>query len=1316
MKIFAKFLLVVGTLALSCHGTKVWAVAKTVTAVGGGTWATATWAPVGVPGNADTCTINSGINLSIDTAAVCGSLDFGNATNATTTLTLAAGGSLNITSAGGQSGNLGFNPNGNILQTLTIAVGAQTMTVDGTYSGSGVSLVNTISVSTGQVNFTRAAGITWPARSTFTVTGNNAGGSLNCTGLFTLAAANAVLQNTTTAGTLNFNGGFTQTGGTFTTMAGEAINFGGNLTVSGGALTFNATSTETFTNTATITPTAAITFGHLTIDPGAAKTVTLAGAVTVAGNLAITTGALDDGNFQITGSAGTGILSMAANTSLFLGNVFPTNYTNARINLNVASTVTYNANAARTISSTPTYGNLTFAPSTLSNARTYTFAAGTTTINGDFNINPSGGARVLTVMMAGPVIVAAGKTTTIQASGTATGATLDAVGANNLTTGKLVVGNRGTFLGRTSTITLNATSGTLFTRNGATQGIFTPATSTVLVNPAADVTLNSGAITFSTLTIDMAGYKATLDAANNITIGTRLNLTNGRITTGTSNVIATAAVCSGTIVSRTNGWVDGNLQKAIPANASVCTFEVGGTSAYTPITATFIAGALASNITAKSTDGDHASIATSGLDPSFTANRSWSLTSTVAEATAFSAVFNFVPGDLDTDTQPATLFSGRTFSSGAWATPTTGTRAATSTQITGITLLAATQKDFVVGEAVRAAGTGSFNAVENMANATTGKIFTKLAGTAFTIDLVALNATRTAIDATFKGRVKIELLNSSSGGVLDANGCNAGWAIIQTLVANPQFLAADAGRKQNVSFAENKAWPNVRVRVSYPATGTATLIGCSSDNFSVRPTAFIITSTDATQTDSSGMPIIKTGANFNLTAASVAGYDGVPSIDNTKVVGTPTAGAIGGSFGAASAGTGTATGSSFFYSEVGNFGLNANAIYDNSYTSVDPPNTPNNDCTADFSNTLVGGKYGCSFGSTAVPLNVALKPSSGGTGSGFGRFIPDNFDVTFNTPIFGTTCGNFSYIGQRFIYTTAPVMTVTARNGTANGNATTVNYVAPYMKLTNATLTPNTTAGRYSRYDVLAPPVNNTPALDTSNMPAAGTDPVIAAATKSGVIIPGVYTLTFSSNNGSASPGLAFTRSATASNLFNADIALAVYVIDGDGVAYGNGTNPASFGAGPANNGMPIAGSGMAFSGGNGGKEMRYGRLRIANTYGSELLPLPVNITAQYWNGTQYLTNTADNCTSFAAANFAQAPPPTGPTITTTIQGSGTLLNGAGRITLTKPTGPVGPSGVIPKGSVDVSSTIPYLSPGLTGRETFGVYKSGPVIYMREMY
>src|SRR5205807_6099512 len=154
------------------------------------------------------------------------------------------------------------------------------------------------------------------------------------------------------------------------------------------------------------------------------------------------------------------------------------------------------------------------------------------------------------------------------------------------------------------------------------------------------------------------------------------------------------------------------------------------------------------------------------------------------------------------------------------------------------------------------------------------------------------------------------------------------------------------------------AWASSRATVTIPIQASAsrqvrvrvtqgTLVGCSADDFSIRPTAFTVTTsaapggTAANQTGTSGTPAIKTGANFNLTAASIAGYDGTPSIDNTlgKVVGTPTAGTLGGSFSAAPVGTGTASGNSFFYSEVGNFGLNADAVIDTGFTSVDqaPP-------------------------------------------------------------------------------------------------------------------------------------------------------------------------------------------------------------------------------------------------------------------------------------------------------------------------------------------------------------------------------------------
>jgi MSHA biogenesis protein MshQ len=341
------------------------------------------------------------------------------------------------------------------------------------------------------------------------------------------------------------------------------------------------------------------------------------------------------------------------------------------------------------------------------------------------------------------------------------------------------------------------------------------------------------------------------------------------------------------------------------------------------------------------------------------------------------------------------------------------------------------------------------------------------------------------------------------------------------------------------------------------------------------------------------------------------GYDGTPSINNTLVTGTPTAGAVGGSFSVAPVGSGVATGSSFFYSEVGNFGLGANAVFDSGFTSVDPSGT---DCTNDFSNALVGGRYGCLIGSAAVPQSTGV--------SGFGRFIPDNFNVTYNVPVIAPACGGFSYVGQTFNYTTAPVMTITARNGTNNGltNATTVNYAGSYAKFTNAQLaqTPyDTNAGRYLRFDTLGG--GNTPDLDRTGLPDPVTaDPVI------GTFTAGVGAFTFSGGG-----GFGFTRSTTTpSAQFDADIVLRLNVVDTDNVVFAG--NPASFGA-------ASAGGGILFSDGNAlttaDKSIRYGRLRIGGASGSQVLPLRLPVEAQYWSGTAFVTNTLDACTTLVAGN-----------------------------------------------------------------------------------
>ena len=51
--------------------------------------------------------------------------------------------------------------------------------------------------------------------------------------------------------------------------------------------------------------------------------------------------------------------------------------------------------------------------------------------------------------------------------------------------------------------------------------------------------------------------------------------------------------------------------------------------------------------------------------------------------------------------------------------------------------------------------------------------------------------------------------------------------------------------------------------------------------------------------------------------------------------------------------------------------------------------------------------------------------------------------------------------------------------------------------------------------------------------------------------------------------------------------------------------------------------------------ELRYGRLRLQNAYGSTSQALPIALEAQYWNGGGFIANALDDCTTLARANIA---------------------------------------------------------------------------------
>ncbi len=320
-----------------------------------------------------------------------------------------------------------------------------------------------------------------------------------------------------------------------------------------------------------------------------------------------------------------------------------------------------------------------------------------------------------------------------------------------------------------------------------------------------------------------------------------------------------------------------------------------------------------------------------------------------------------------------------------------------------------------------------------------------------------------------------------------------------------------------------------------------------------------------------------------------------------------------------------------------------------------------------------------------------------GTSGVVGRFTPDHFSLIANVPSFQSTCaaGGFSYLGQPFNYSAAPVLTVTAQN---KQNATTRNYTGPWWKISNASLTGKAYAAASGVLDTaLAPPV----------------DPVIAD------LGGGIGTLTFS-----AGGGIAFVRNAPQA-AFDAEIALSINVADGDGIAYG--ANPATFGA-------PVAGNGIAF---DFGKQVRWGRLALQNAHGSELIDLPMPLTAQYFDGTAFVPNPGDSCTNVAAAQLNLVSAAAATTGNNPIQVNPANPNTTMASLSPLALGDAGLSFVAPgaggDGYVDVSADLSALfwlqydwdnADGLSdgpydddpvGRVTFGVYQGHPrLIYLRE--
>lgn len=495
------------------------------------------------------------------------------------------------------------------------------------------------------------------------------------------------------------------------------------------------------------------------------------------------------------------------------------------------------------------------------------------------------------------------------------------------------------------------------------------------------------------------------------------------------------------------------------------------------------------------------------------------------------------------------------------------------------------------------ASAACFDAVEAGGNPS-APIYTKLSGTAFSLDVLAVNSG--VINSAYIGTVAVDLVDptATSGNCGDTNPG-------LTTAANYAYTAPYAGRR-TLSFTYPLAAGNVKVRMRDTSANQPT---CSADNFAIRPLQFALSTTTALNPASN---TLAAGANFNLTAnpgaAVTSGYTGTPVVDTANIVDHNSAAIVSGAWAGiytpiAAPGGGSVAGS-FQYHDVGTITLNADAVKDANFTAVDQvtglvgvvDHGINGDCVSvSTSNTLASGKYGCVIGSAALgPL---------------GRFKPDHFVLSLGS--IATRSTSSCSPASSFTYMDEPMQlafTLTAQSA-APTNRTTRNYAGAYAMLdpANLALWPDGQLG-------LSPSMA-LGAIDTVAPTPLSARMSVTAVTATGWAVAG------SEGSNTVTVTAKLTRAASPDGAFNS-VKLGIDPRDSDGVrltAYdldaNNDTTAERLQIGATTS-------------------FRYGRLRLLNVYGSELLDVRVPLRAEFYTGTGWSLNTADSCSAIPTSAF----------------------------------------------------------------------------------
>ncbi|MBC7454545.1 MAG: DUF3494 domain-containing protein [Massilia sp.] len=301
------------------------------------------------------------------------------------------------------------------------------------------------------------------------------------------------------------------------------------------------------------------------------------------------------------------------------------------------------------------------------------------------------------------------------------------------------------------------------------------------------------------------------------------------------------------------------------------------------------------------------------------------------------------------------------------------------------------------------------------------------------------------------------------------------------------------------------------------------------------------------------------------------------------------------------------------------------------------------------------------LGTSAAPSNLTLTGSSGH----IGRFVPDHFDTALSAsgtmrcpPTLVCPAAGLTYAGKPF------GVTLTARN---TAGSTTENYAGAFAR--------DVTLGAWSAPG--ARTLRNPPATPGGNQ--LNHNDMAAAAFRQGIASTTAPSYTFAS----AFP--AITNLAAPTDIY-------VRAFDSEGVT--------SLRGGAVEGGIKVVSA----------------RFQVVNNYGSDVLALPVSVHAQFWDGTRFINSSTDQSSMFrrddVMLNNCTRNLNSGTGCKTALAlapATFALTDGAAHFTLTAP-------GSGNTGSVDVRvSAAPYF-PSTTARATFGLYKGGPIVFLRESY